>query len=147
MFYNVFMCEILMRVSMLNSIALPLYSKFKGSSLTWCPAGHHPGISLTPLWCSDWQQSDARLAPGQNFGLQMQKPRPNQGPMFLALGQGSCPKSLKLYTKFKPGSGTALSDFLYFYHHLILTELVWSELDMHSNKNNKNLRELCHSLA
>ena len=42
----------------------------------------------------------------------MQKARPNQGPMLLVLGQGPCPKSLKLYTKLKPGSGTALSDFV-----------------------------------
>ena len=37
--------------------------------------------------------------------------RPNQGPRFLALGQGPCLKPLKLYTKLKPGSGTALSDY------------------------------------
>ena len=29
----------------------------------------------------------------------------------MALGQGPCPKPLKLYTKLKSGSGTALSDF------------------------------------
>ena len=76
--------------------------------------------------------------------------------MLLVLGQGPCPKSLKLYTKLKPGSGTAVSDFL----KLLLVSFPNGKKNVNVILINlllqflvlpiiiyKNLRELCHSLA
>ena len=101
-----------------------------------------PGISLMPGWRQVKTLACRCRNPGQTKAL-CSWSKPDQG---LPMPIPGRTKPLKLYSKLKPGNGTALSDFYYYYHSQYQIDHFHGFRKCLINFN-KNLRELCHSLA